>query len=165
MQLVISDAHEGLRSALSQVFAGATWQRCKVHFLRNVASAVPKLHAPAVLAVVKSIFLQPTRETARDAVQHALNVLEPRFPAVAAKLRAAEADVLAYLDFPVDHWRSISSTNAIERVNAELDRAPRWWASSPTPPHCCACSPRCFRTSTTSGRTDVATSVSSRWLA
>jgi transposase-like protein len=122
VQLVISDAHEGLRSALSQVFVGATWQRCKVHFLRNVASAVPKLHAPAVLAVVKSIFLQPTRETARDAVNHALNVLEPRFPTVAAKLRAAEADVLAYLDFPVDHWRSISSTNAIERVNAELDR-------------------------------------------
>jgi putative transposase len=122
VQLVISDAHEGLRSALSQVFAGAAWQRCKVHFLRNVASAVPKLHAPAVLAVVKSIFLQPTRETARDAVHHALSVLEPRFPTVAAKLRAAEADVLAYLDFPVDHWRSISSTNAIERVNAELDR-------------------------------------------
>ena len=122
VQLVISDAHEGLRSALSQVFAGAAWQRCKVHFLRNAASAVPKLHAPAVLAVVKSIFLQPTRETSRDAVNHALNVLEPRFPAVAAKLRAAEADVLAYLDFPVDHWRSISSTNAIERVNAELDR-------------------------------------------
>ena len=122
VQLVISDAHEGLRGALSQVFAGATWQRCKVHFLRNVASAVPKLHAPAVLAVVKSIFLQPTRETARDAVGHALSVREPRFPAVAAKLLAAEADMLAYLDFPVDHWRSISSTNAIERVNAELDR-------------------------------------------
>lgn len=122
VQLVISDAHEGLRSALSQVFAGATWQRCKVHFLRNVASAVPKLHAPAVLAVVKSIFLQPTRATSRDAVNHALTVLEPRFPSVAAKLRAAENDVLAYLDFPVDHWRSISSTNAIERVNAELDR-------------------------------------------
>jgi len=58
VQLVISDAHEGLRGALSQVFAGATWQRCKVHFPRNVASAVPKPHAPAVLAVVKSIFLQ-----------------------------------------------------------------------------------------------------------
>jgi transposase-like protein len=122
VQLVISDAHEGLRSALSQVFAGATWQRCKVHFLRNVASAVPKLHAPAVLTVVKSIFLQTTRETARDAVNYALTALEPRFPSVAAKLRTAEHDVLAYLDFPVDHWRSISSTNAIERVNAELDR-------------------------------------------
>ena len=133
VQLVISDAHEGLRSALSQVFAGATWQRCKVHFLRNVAGAVPKLHAPAVLAVVKSIFLQPTRETARDAVHHALNVLEPRFPTVAAKLRAAEADVLAYLDFPVDHWRSISSTNAIERVNAELDRRAKVVGIFPNP--------------------------------
>jgi transposase-like protein len=122
VQLVISDAHEGLRSALAQVFTGATWQRCKVHFLRNIASAVPKLHAPAVLAVVKSIFLQPTPETAADAVVHALAVLEPNFPSVAAKLRAAEADVLAYLTFPVDHWKSISSTNAIERVNAELDR-------------------------------------------
>ena len=122
VQLVISDAHEGLRSALAQVFTGATWQRCKVHFLRNVASAVPKLHAPAVLAVVKSIFLQPTPETAADAVQHALAVLEPNFPSVAAKLRAAESDVLAYLTFPVDHWKSISSTNAIERVNTELDR-------------------------------------------
>jgi putative transposase len=80
------------------------------------------MHAPAVLAVVKSIFLQPTRETAKDAVAHALAVLEPRFPGVAAKLSAAETDVLAYLAFPVDHWRSISSTNAIERVNAELDR-------------------------------------------
>jgi putative transposase len=97
-------------------------KRCKVHFLRNVAGAVPKLHAPAVLAVVKSIFLQPTRETARDAVNHALTVLEPRLSTVAAKLRAAEADVLAYLDFPTDHWRSISSTNAIERVNAERER-------------------------------------------
>jgi len=163
VQLVISDAHEGLRSALSQVFAGATWQRCKVHCLRNVASAVPKLHAPAVLAVVKSIFLQPTRETARDAVGHALTVLEPRFPSVAAKLRAAETDVLAYLDFPVDHWRSISSTNAIERVNAASTDAPRWWASSPTPTHSCACSPRCSRTSTTSGKTDAAISVSNRW--
>jgi putative transposase len=122
VRLVISDAHEGLRSALAQVYTGATWQRCKVHFLRNVASAVPKLHAPAVLAVVKSIFLQPTPETAADAVAHALAVLEPNFPSVAAKLRAAETDVLAYLTFPVDHWKSISSTNAIERVNAELDR-------------------------------------------
>jgi transposase-like protein len=121
-RLVISDAHEGLRSGLAQVFTSATWQRRKVHFQRNVAPAVPKIHAPAVLAVLKSIFLQPTRETGTDAVAHALTVLEPRFPGVAAKLSAAESDVLAYLDFPVDHWRSISSTNAIERVNAEVDR-------------------------------------------
>ncbi len=63
MQLVISDAHEGLRSALAQVFTGASWQRCKVHFLRNVASAVPKLHAPAVLAVVSLGLTDLTRQT------------------------------------------------------------------------------------------------------
>jgi putative transposase len=93
-----------------------------VRFLGNLASAGPKQHAQAVLVVVKWIFLQPTRETAKDAVGQAHTMLEPRFPGVAARLSAAESDVLAYPDFPVDHWRSISSTNAIERVNAELDR-------------------------------------------
>ena len=122
VHLVISDAHEGLRSALATCFVGAAWQRCKVHFLRNVASAVPKQHAPAVLAVIKAIFLQPNAESAKAAVTQALAVLEPRFPQVAEKLRTAEADVLAYLAFPAEHWRSISSTNTIERVNAELDR-------------------------------------------
>jgi transposase-like protein len=125
VQLVISDAHEGLRSALAHVFVGASWQRCKVPMLRNVVSAVPKQHAPAVLAVVKSIFLQPTREAAKDAVDHTLAVLEPRFTRVAEQVRGAETEVLAYLAFPEEHWRSISSTNAIERVNAELDRRAR----------------------------------------
>ena len=122
IQLVISDAHEGLRSALAQCFAGATWQRCRVHFLRNVTAAVPKQHAPAALAVAKTIFSQPSAESAREAVGRALDLFEPRYPKVAALLRAAETDVLAYMSFPVDHWRSISSTNAIERLNAEIDR-------------------------------------------
>ncbi len=122
VQLVISDAHEGLRKALATCFIGASWQRCKVHFLRNATASVPKQHAPAVLAVLKTIFLQPTPETARAAVEHALRVLEPTFPRVAALLREAEADVLAYLAFPVEHWRSISSTNVLERLNAEIDR-------------------------------------------
>jgi transposase-like protein len=122
MQLVISDAHEGLRKALAACFAGASWQRCKVHFLRSATASVPKQHAPAVLAVLKTIFLQPTPETARAAVEHALRVLEPPFPRVAALLRQAEPDLLAYLVFPVDHWRSISSTNVLERLNAEIDR-------------------------------------------
>jgi transposase-like protein len=122
VQLVISDAHEGLRKALATCFVGASWQRCKVHFLRSATASVPKQHAPAVLAVLKTIFLQPTPETARAAVEHALRVLEPTFPRVAALLRDAEADVLAYLAFPVEHWRSISSTNVLERLNAEIDR-------------------------------------------
>jgi len=122
VQLVISDAHEGLRSALAQCFAGAAWQRCRVHFLRNAVVPVQRQHAPAVLAVLKTVFMQPTAEGAKTAVDHALSVLEPRYPKVAELLRCAEADVLAYLAFPEEHWRSISSTNAIERVNAEIDR-------------------------------------------
>jgi putative transposase len=122
VQLVISDAHEGLRSALAQCFAGAAWQRCKVHFLRNAVVPVQRQHAPAVLAVLKTVFMQPTAEGAKAAVDHALAVLETRYPKVAELLRSAEADVLAYLAFPEEHWRSISSTNAIERVNAEIDR-------------------------------------------
>jgi transposase-like protein len=122
VQLVISDAHQGLRNALAACFAGASWQRCKVHFLRNVAAAVPKQHAGAVLAVIKTVFTQPSADGAKAAVEHALGVLEPRFPRVAGQLRDAETDVLAHLAFPADHWKSISSTNAIERVNAEIDR-------------------------------------------
>src|ERR687883_1119398 len=122
VRLVISDAHEGLRQALAACFTGASWQRCKVHFLRVAAAAVPKQHAPAVLAILKTIFLQPTPETTRTAVEHALQVLEPRFPQVAARLREAETDLLAYLSFPLEHWRSISSTNLLERLNAEIDR-------------------------------------------
>jgi putative transposase len=122
VQLVISDAHEGLRSALAQCFVGAAWQRCKVHFLRNAVVPVQRQHAPAVLAVLKTVFMQPTAEGAKTAVDHALAVLERRYPKVAELLRTAEADVLAYLAFPEEHWRSISSTNAIERVNAEIDR-------------------------------------------
>jgi hypothetical protein len=121
-QLVISDAHEELRSALAQCFAGATWQRCRVHFLRNIGTAVPKAYAPAVLAVTRTIFSQPTAEAAHEAVSHALQLFEPRLPKAAELLRNAEADVLTYMAFPADHWRSISSTNAIERLNAEIDR-------------------------------------------
>ena len=122
VQLVISDAHEGLRRALTQCFAGATWQRCRVHFMRNMSAAVPKPHAPAVLAVTRTVFSQPTAETAREAASHAIQLLEPRFTKAAELLRSAEADVLAYMSFPAEHWRSISSTNAIERLNAEIDR-------------------------------------------
>lgn len=122
VQLVISDAHEGLRSALAQCFTGASWQRCK--------GALPAQRHRARAAAARAggaggaqdHLLQPTGEAARQAVDHALAVLEPKFPRVAALLRDAETDVLAYLGFPPEHWKSISSTDAIERVNAELDR-------------------------------------------
>jgi transposase-like protein len=120
--LVISDAHEGLRSALAQCFAGASWQRCTVHFLRNVVAACSRLDAPAVLALVKTVFAQPSQQAAGQAISQALELLEPRYPKVARLLRDAEQDILSYLAFPTEHWRSIRSTNALERVNAEIDR-------------------------------------------
>jgi putative transposase len=122
VRLVISDAHQGLRNAIQACFAGAGWQRCKVHFLRNAGALVGRRDAPGVLAVLKTIFLQPTAEDAREAVRRALEVLEPKYPRVAQLLRDAENDVLTYLDFPPEHWSAISSSNAIERVNAEVDR-------------------------------------------
>jgi transposase-like protein len=120
--LVISDAHEGLRAALAQCFAGASWQRCTVHFLRNVVAACSHQDAPAVLALVKTVFAQPTQQAASQAISQALELLQPRYPKVAKLLRDAEADILSYLAFPSEHWRSIRSTNALERVNAEIDR-------------------------------------------
>ena len=120
--LVISDAHEGLRAALAQCFAGASWQRCTVHFLRNVVAACSRQDAPAVLALVKTVFAQPTQQAASQAISQALELLQPRYPRVAKLLRDAEADILSYLAFPSEHWRSIRSTNALERVNAEIDR-------------------------------------------
>jgi transposase-like protein len=120
--LVISDAHEGLRAALAQCFAGASWQRCTVHFLRNVVAACSRQDAPAVLALVKTVFAQPTQQAASQAISQALELLQPRYPKVAKLLRDAEADILSYLAFPSEHWRSIRSTNALERVNAEIDR-------------------------------------------
>ncbi|MGH7608576.1 MAG: IS256 family transposase, partial [Candidatus Dormibacteria bacterium] len=122
VQLVISDAHEGLRSALAQCFSGASWQRCTVHFLRNAVAACSRQDAPAVLALVKTVFAQPNQKAAGEAVFQALGLLEPRYPKVAKLLRDAEPDVLSHLAFPNEHWRSIRSTNALERVNAEIDR-------------------------------------------
>ena len=122
VQLVISDAHQGLKNALGLCFSGASWQRCKVHFLRDLVTALPKHEAPAVQALVKTIFAQPNQEAARAAVAQVLERLEPTVPKAAAMLRQAEAEILSYLAFPREHHSSISSTNAIERVNAEVDR-------------------------------------------
>ena len=75
-----------------------------------------------MLALVKTVFAQPTQQAASQAISQALKLLESRYPKVAKLLRNAEADILSYLAFPSEHWRSIRSTNALERVNAEIDR-------------------------------------------
>ncbi len=119
---VISNAHEGLKAAIGAVLLGAAWQRCRVHFLRNVLARIPKGSAEMVLAAIRTIFAQPDAATVREQLDEIAERLTPRFPVVAAMLVDAKADVTAFTAFPVSHWRKIWSTNPLERVNKEIKR-------------------------------------------
>lgn len=122
VQLVISDAHLGLKAAISRVFPGAAWQRCRVHFMRNVLARVPKNQQSVVSAMVRTIFAQPDPFHVERQVGEVAATLEPQFPGVAEVLRDAMEDVTAFRHFPVAHWRKIWSTNSLERLNAEIKR-------------------------------------------
>lgn len=122
VRLVISDAHEGLRGAIAAVLLGAAWQRCRVHFLRNVLARIPRGSAQMVLAAIRTIWAQPDPAAVADQLDEVAAKLEPRFPAVAAMLTDAKADVTAFAAFPVSHWKKIWSTNPLERVNKEIKR-------------------------------------------
>jgi putative transposase len=122
VQLVISDAHRGLRAAINTVLAGAAWQRCRVHFVRNALARVPKASAEMVAATIRTIFAQPTAELVREQVDTVADILAPKFPAVAEMLHEAKADLTAFADFPTSHWRKIWSSNPIERLNREIKR-------------------------------------------
>jgi len=122
VRLVISDAHEGLKGAIGSVFLGSAWQRCRVHFLRNVLARIPRGSAPMVLAVIRTIFAQPDAASVREQLDEVVAKLEARFPVVATMLADAREDVLAFTAFPVAHWQKIWSTNPLERVNKEIKR-------------------------------------------
>jgi len=122
VRLVISDAHAGLKASIARVFAGATWQRCKVHLARNVLATVNHAHKDMVAATVRTIHAQPDAEATRTQLHAVVAMLEDRFPKAAEILAAAEADVTAYAGFPKAHWRKISSTNPLERINKEIKR-------------------------------------------
>jgi putative transposase len=122
VQLVVSDAHEGLRQAIGAVLHGAGWQRCRVHFVRNALALVPKGAQPLVAATLRTVFAQPTPEAARQQWRQVADGFRARFPRVADLMDAAETDVLAYLAFPAAHWRQLWSTNPLERLNKELKR-------------------------------------------
>ncbi len=121
-KLVISDAHSGLKAAIAAVMLGAAWQRCRVHFLRNVLAAVPKGSQTMVAAAVRTIFAQPDAEHVRDQLEVIATMLGRQFPKVESMLREAADDVTAFADFPVAHWKKIWSTNPLERVNKEIKR-------------------------------------------
>lgn len=122
VQLVISDAHEGLKKAIAQALSGASWQRCRVHFMRNVLSYIPKGDKSMVAAAMRTIFAQPTQAAASAQLATVVAAMEKRWPKPAALVAAAESDILAYMAFPEDHWRRVYSTNPLERLNKEVKR-------------------------------------------
>jgi transposase-like protein len=122
VQLVISDAHEGLRQAITAVLHGASWQRCRVYFLRNALALVPKAAQQRVAAAMCTVFAQPTAEAAVAQWRQVAEGFRSQFPRVAALMLDVEDDVLAYRAFPSAHWRQIWSTNPLERLNKELKR-------------------------------------------
>ena len=122
VRLVISDAHQGLKAAIAAVFLGAAWQRCRVHFLRNVLARIQRGRAEMVLALIRTIWAQPDPAAVREQLDAVADKLAAGFPAVAAMLREAREDVTAFAAFPLAHWKKIWSTNPLERVNKEVKR-------------------------------------------
>ena len=122
VQLVISDAHEGLKAAITEVLNGTSWQRCRVHFMRNLLAHIPQGDKSMVAAAVRTIFAQPNRKAASEQLTVVVEALEKRWPKAAQLLTAAEEDILAYMAFPQDHWTRTYSTNPLERLNKEIRR-------------------------------------------
>jgi len=122
VRLVISDHHLGLKEAIEKVFIGASWQRCRVHFLRNALSPVPRAKTQMVAAAIRTIFAQPDQAHIERQCDEVASTLSHSFPEVACLLNEAKADLLAFSQFPMVHWRKIWSTNPLERVNAEIKR-------------------------------------------
>jgi len=122
VRLVISDHHAGLTTAIGRCFVGAGWQRCRVHFLRNVLAKVPKADATMVAAAIRTIFAQPAAEAVAAQFDRIVATLEPQFPVVATMLADARDDLLAFTGFPIEHWRTIWSTNPLERLHREIKR-------------------------------------------
>jgi putative transposase len=122
VQLVISDAHTGLKQAISAVLLGSAWQRCRVHFLRNVLAQVPKGSAEMVAAAIRTIFAQPDAAHVREQLGVIATMLGRQSVKVETMLRDAAEDLLAFTNFPVAHWKKIWSTNPLERLNKEVKR-------------------------------------------
>jgi len=139
VQLVISDAHAGLKKAIARCCQGCSWQRCRVHFARNLLAKVPKgsqdmvrapLQDPAdvrpglegdpVAAALRSVFVQAEAQAVEQQWDQAITILSEKFPAAAALMAQAREDVLAFRVFPAEHWRKIWSTNPLERLNKEI---------------------------------------------
>jgi len=121
VKLVISDAHEGLKAAVAKVLH-ASWQRCRVHFMRNVLAHAGKQGRRVVAAFIATAFAQEDGETARSQWRQVADQIRPKVAKLAVLMDQAEADVLAFMSFPKDHRSKIHSTNPLERLNGEIKR-------------------------------------------
>jgi putative transposase len=121
VKLVISDAHEGLKAAITKVLS-ATWQRCRVHFMRNALAHAGKTQRRIVSAWIGTAFAQDDAEAARKQWRQVVDQARPRISRLATLMDDAEADVLAYMGFPAQHRTKIHSTNPLERLNGEIKR-------------------------------------------
>jgi putative transposase len=121
VKLVISDAHEGLKAAAAKVLQ-ATWQRCRVHFMRNALAHVAKGQRMMVSAAIRTAFAQESFDAAVSQWRQVADGLRGRFPGLAECMDEAEPDVLAFMTFPKEHWTKIHSTNPLERLNKEIKR-------------------------------------------
>jgi len=121
VKLVISDAHEGLKAAIRRVL-GATWQRCRVHWMRNALLHVPKAQQPMAAAALRQTFLQPDQASARQTWRHVADQLRPRWPKLGTLMDDSEDDVIAYMAFPSPHRTKLHTTTPLERLNKEVKR-------------------------------------------
>jgi putative transposase len=156
VQLVISDAHTGLHAAIGKVF-GCRWQRCTVHFLRDMLGHVARAQQPLVSGAIRGIFTAGSAAEARQRLGQVVDQLRPYAPKVALLLEDAEADLLAFYAFPAEHWSKLRSTNPLERVNREIGRRSDVVGIFPTTPRCCAWPGCCCWSRTTSGWSAAAT--------
>ena len=122
VRLVTSDAHRGLKGAIEAVLQGASWQRCRVRFMRNALSLVPKAAQQMVGATIRTVFAQPDAASAREQWRRVSDGFRSRFPKLAGLMDEAEEDVLSYATFPAEHWQKIWSNNPLERLNKEVKR-------------------------------------------
>ncbi len=122
VRLVISDDHAGLVAAVAAVLPGASWQRCRTHFVRNLLTRVPKSAQPLVATLVRSIFAQPSRDEVEAQHARVVEQLAARFPQAAELLAEGREDLLAFRLLPAEHWRQIWSNNPQERLNREIRR-------------------------------------------
>jgi transposase-like protein len=122
VRLLSSDAHPGLVDAIAATLPGASWQRCRTYFMRNLLTRVPKSAQSFVATMVRTIFAQPDAATVREQHRRIADQLEARFPEAATLLDEAAPDLLAFASFPKEHWRQVWSNNSPERLNKEIRR-------------------------------------------